>query len=67
MISSHPPALRLVAVGSAVQAGAGDIIPFPKAVVLQEGLKSEIEAVAIVDGIETGLEGFCQLFVARPG
>jgi hypothetical protein len=60
----NPPALWLVAVGAVVGTGAGDVLAQPKAMVLQEGMKPEVEAVAAVDGVEPGLEGFSQLVVA---
>ena len=49
MSGFDPTALRLVAVGALVGAGAGDIVSFPEAVILKGGLKPKIKAVAVVD------------------
>ena len=49
MSGFNPPAFRLVAVGAVVGAGAGDIFPQLEAVLLQEGMKPEVEAVAVID------------------
>ena len=49
-----------MAVGAVVNAGAVQVFLQVVTVMLQEGVKADVEAVAVVYGVEPGLEGVAE-------
>ena len=52
-----------MAVGAVVDAGARQVFPQLVTAMLQESVEADVEAVAVVDGIEPGLEGVAELLL----
>jgi hypothetical protein len=61
----HPPALRQVAMGTAIAASAPGVLPFSIASGFQKRMKTRIKAISLIDRLKAGLEGLPQFLSSR--